>query len=504
MKKLFFTLIAAAMFFTLSADTPKRGIVVFRFDDNKSGELWRELNGVFRKHGFNFSLAVCPLSLKTDSDQAKALKELQSVGNEIMDHTPTHSNMKISFSNSVEAEKYALHPGVDHIEKSVVCLKLVFDPDYPHNKELDITVKDNRIISPDDEVKKHLRGQNYLVFPDGKIYGVDFRNGIYTICSAWGTACKVKDTENIRVIRSDRFGVQTSDDGLRLLAEVSKREFERLQLDRPTCYVVAGGWGCYPHQKSLMRVFGREYGYTCGTAVNYWFGVYDRPDRESGRFALACEWNSPENRSVDEMKKMIADYMAKNRVVPIISHLWFNRVPGGKTELLRRYDELLAFLKQKNIPVMTMSQAAEVLYDGKADKSYNVMPRLDVDLDGDGYPDGYEKVSGVKASGGKLFRADAGKLFEINKLTGITPGKNLFSCRVNGAEGTEITLETTLYKASYPVPERKLAPLKKIVKKSGEIITFELDIPASSPGTGLKMFSSQPVEIEQPSLSYKL
>ena len=357
MKKLFFLLLFISLTIKIFAGN---GIVVFRFDDNKPVELWKELNLIFRKHGYNFSLAVSPLKLT--EKQAKVLKELQSEGNEIMDHTPTHSNMKISFPSVKEAEKYADHPGVECRINNVLCLKLAFDPNYRWNRKLKITVKDGKIISPDEKVKKELKNQNYLVFPDGKICGVKEKNGVYTICSAWDHPCKVADAENIEVIRSDRYGVQTTDDGLRLLAEISKEKFEVLGLGKPKCYVVAGGWGCYPNKENLWRVFGREYGYTCGTAVNRNFGVYGKSYSESDSFAIACSWNSPENRSVEELKKMITDYMEKNCMIPVLSHLWYQKVPGGKDELLKRYDELLGFLKEKNITVLTMSQAAEKVY----------------------------------------------------------------------------------------------------------------------------------------------
>ena len=482
----------SAAFFVLTlaaAGTPKRGMVVFRFDDNKSPELWRELHTVFRKHGFNFSVAANPLWAQ-NPEQIKVMQEMVADGNEIMDHTPNHSHMKIIFKTAEEAKKYESHPGVESRKNNVLYLKTVFNKSYTWNKKLVISIKDNKIVSPDDTVKKHLHTQNFIVFPDGKIYGVNVKNKEYTICSAWGDPCRIADGENIEVIRSDRFGVQTSDDGLRLLAAVSVAMFEKFRLPRPECIVVAGGWGCFPHQTSLNRIYGKEFGYTCGTAVNYWFGVYDRPDPENERFAFSCEWNSPENYDLPELKKMLSDHIAKNRVVSMISHLWYNRVPGGKDELLKRNDQLLAWLKKKKIPVMTMSQAAKLLFDGNADRKYNVVPDPENDLDEDGRADGYEVVENTEFSGKSISRKSPGTLFMIKKLSGVSAGKNTISCKVYADPGTKLTLKTAVYKKNFPALERKLPVMEKFVKSSGEVVSFDLNIPKSSPAVDIELSTS--------------
>ena len=77
------------------------------------------------------------------------------------------------------------------------------------------------------------------------------------------------------------------------------------------------------------------------------------------------------------MKTLIADFTAKHRVMMMLSHMAAYRVPGGFRNFLKRYDELLKWVREKKIPVHTVSGWSRKLY-GEKERApqFNIMPSL--------------------------------------------------------------------------------------------------------------------------------
>ena len=103
-------------------------------------------------------------------------------------------------------------------------------------------------------------------------------------------------------------------------------------------------------------------------------------------------WNSLENLDVEKEKKVFANLLAKNYVIPVISHMWLHNLNNDFDKLLQRYDEFLAWVKAKQIPVHNMAEWADILYDGKSDPAWNIFPSLTRDLNEDNCPDGYDNI----------------------------------------------------------------------------------------------------------------
>lgn len=68
---------------------PPAPAFTMRFDDNRPAQWWRDVCGIFERHGFRCSLAVNATLLS--ESQGACLRELAKRGHEIMDHTPSHS-----------------------------------------------------------------------------------------------------------------------------------------------------------------------------------------------------------------------------------------------------------------------------------------------------------------------------------------------------------------------------------------------------------------------------
>ena len=469
-----------------AAPVPKQGAVAFRFDDNKTVDVLQQLNAVFQKHNAPISYAVnitrpVPAAVN-DQEHIAVLKEIVRNGGEIMDHSPTHSCMQIIFPTPSDAEAVKNDPGVDHVEGNTAFLKYHFNEKYSRNKPMTVAIKGNQLLIPSDAVKMALRNEDFLVFPNGTVYGVHCTNGVYTLCSSYGRQIIVPDGENINVIRTDRWGLQVTDDALRLLARTSRVYFQKAGLPTPKVFIEPGGWGIFPSGAQLARIYGKEFGYIAGDAYNRWYGVYSRPDLASARFSLSPDWDSLERLDVSAAKKHIADLIAKHRVNIFISHLWFHNVPGGRDEFFRRHDELLAWLRAKNIPILTVSQCAERLFDQPADPEFNLMPPLTNDLDEDGVPDGYELSQDTELKNNALHREQTGEVFTIRRLSGIEPGINSFSCKITAPAGTLVTVRIGIYRENNSDKvDQWLPDLQFTPKETTELLTQTFSVPEWCP-----------------------
>ena len=146
----------------------------------------------------------------------------------------------------------------------------------------------------------------------------------------------------------------------------------------------------------------------------------------------------------------IAQAAAQNRII-------LERQTRPYTDRERAFwDRLLQKCSENGIPVLSMRQAAIMLFD-RPTGSGNPVPRMDIDRDGDGLPDGYhppppgseyehDPAEGTKVSGFHHFkRKRAGDLFSIKWMGGIKPGKNKVTVWARGTSGDVIRIKIKLY-----------------------------------------------------------
>ena len=143
-------------------------------------------------------------------------------------------------------------------------------------------------------------------------------------------------------------------------------------------------------------------------------------------------------------------------------------------------DGSVEWLKEKQIPVRTMSEWAERLYPESPDFSGNIMPRLDRDLDGNSVPDGYRLSRGTLARNGVLFLpSGSGEVFSITELGGLRRGENLFRFSVNAHPGTKLIFQFRFHRRGRPRPENR-GPLEFPISRTGwQTCSAELDIPGN-------------------------
>jgi hypothetical protein len=125
------------------------------------------------------------------------------------------------------------------------------------------------------------------------------------------------------------------------------------------------------------------------------------------------------------------------------------------------WETLLAWCREKGIPVLSYSKAGQILGEMTPNPSVNVAPQFWVDLDDDDVPDGYETLpAGVtfQNSGGLNAQQDCQFTFAhntadkltSNNITGLEPGRNrVMIAAANNGDGTDV-IEVKIFNSVGP------------------------------------------------------
>lgn len=474
---------AAAVIFGMMlqgfAATPKTGGIAFRFDDNQPIERWQKMAAVFEKHGFRFCMAINALGASGKTGYPEQLAKMAKNGYEVMDHTPEHTVIKLTMPSREAAESLAKEEYVHHVSGNTVYFKFLFDKNHSSCRPWTIAVDGKKVTVTEGKWDRS-DVSRYVVFPDGTIYLFAMHGSQPVLLNQFGEdKVNLPKTEGVKVVIASRNAFRIDD---RALAEVAKRSrdlFQKMNLPAPRTFVTPGGWGLYPSVEQVACVYGKQFGYAAGDVFDpNWSSTYS--GRPFHRFSMSPFWNSLENLDVEKEKRVFADLLAKNYVIPVISHMWLHNLNNDFDKLLQRYDEFLAWVKAKQIPVRNMAEWADLLYDGKSDPAWNIFPSLTRDLNEDGRPDGYNDI-GKEATlkNGEL--SGKGILFYINSLSGFTPGKNTLSLEgkpVNGKKA-KLVMVFHLCDGNSKNP-RKNVTVSIPFQESGEFKQYEktVEIPA--------------------------
>ncbi len=418
----------------------REGGLGFRFDDNQTAAKWREMAAVFEKHGFPMMMSLnYGTLLSAPSELITELRRCAAAGHELMDHTPYHSLYRYRPVDADSLEKLRNHPAVDHVAGGTVFFRYVVRPE--HSTEDFTGTVDGKILKVPSETAKLLQKEWVIYSPEQKTAFMTAKNGEdFELRSFW-------DERNVdlgkcgefrfRILRRFwDFGIHP--EALRILAEATRDAADRLDLPKPVTWIQPGGREPIIFAEDVREVYGRDFQYTsAATYQNAAYKVYNEPDPERCRYAMQWGNFSLEKSTPAELKKRIADEVAKHYVLFGSSHMIVSQVPGGWEEYLRRHDELLEWCRRTGIPVRTQREWTRRLYDPatQLDRETNVMPSLSLDRDEDGNPDGYVLGEGVSVHDGELERRTPGRMFTVTRLSGMEKGSNRFSFEGKGPEG---------------------------------------------------------------------
>ncbi len=430
--------------------TDKRGGICFRVDDNKPIQQWIEFAEIFDRHGFKFCAALCPGRMAGDEDYTRLVRSLQDRGHEIMDHTPLHSVDKLPLPHGANADTWDTKPGVDHVDETRVYL--TYDAiDTTSLAEYRADISGNLMKSRTTGVLNDTNQTRFIavyVPHTGSVFRfrqVERSGDVALALRSFWDEDNVDLGEHRDVVfhKLSKADVRMTLAARRLLAESSLNLFREIGLERPVTWIQPGSGGCSDFwREDVKTCFGDRYGYVAAATYPDRSSKCFNEDDPDGDKCYGMQWGdfNDEARDLDWNLKRIADGVAGHRVLIGHSHFWEHVMPDGWDGYLERVDRILSWCNHNGVPVRTYSEWAEALYRTKPDPSVNGFPDLNVDLDADGVPDGFDVLSSELVHGrGKagvidpfLSVKNAGTICKVDRLGGLEKGANTFSVRTRG------------------------------------------------------------------------
>ena len=469
MKKIILLLLGLVIFYSFdnaNAQVAKNKIagVCFRVDDNQSISNWNDYAALFSKYNFNFCLSQ-NLDLKlSDTAYLNLIRNLTQHGNEMLDHTPSHSMVYIIMKNYSDTIAYSGNPYVHHITGKKVCLAQGNIVNTTMGNGLVDLVNGNMLISHNNGAFK-VMGTNSNPY----IFGTYLSglNNIFTlykvmnlnpndpdtiiIRSYWDENLTLPNYSNMTFTKLNQYDVKIPNEITQMLAQRTKDDAIANNLPIPKTIILPGG--PYPtlYENDKKEVWGDLFNYTSGSSqYDMSLKCYNEYDPlKLKRWGVTWGDFYEESTTFSMIKTTIADKIARHCVQIGQSH-FFNLL-GGWSGYISRMDSLLGWLNDNNIPVKTYKQWTAILFDSIPNPYTNVFPSLGVDLDKNGLPDGYSNCNidnsdGVSASNYKCASINGlGNLFSVQLLAGVEKGMNNFTAYTKGAPGDSIQIIFSYY-----------------------------------------------------------
>lgn len=444
----------------------KRGGICFRVDDNPSLVRLHQFDSVLSKHQAKFCMAMTSWAFPLSPVYVDSLKGWIADGHEVMDNSPTHQTQFFNVLNIQDTLLYSGNPGVDHIASQKICLRVSnFDTTQPHG-EGPLNISGNMVISQNSGEFSDLTGNPYffafyLSTPLKKMYlWYDCRavnpadpDTVY-LKSFWEEPVSLGTISGVSYHKLTQRNVIMHQSAIRLLGQRSLKIFGDLGITRPTTWIHPSGQMPWISEYDLKTNMGDSLGYTQGSNfLKYSYLGYNEYDPDGyASFGMQSIDFSTETKSFHENRHLIADAIARHYVKIDVSR--FSNPVGGWDMFLSRTDSLLTWCGANNIPVRTYDQWRSLLYDSIPSRVVNIFPPLNVDLDEDNFPDGYEQtgmngfydtIDGVPASGNRSFGIYGnGNVCAVTSLAGLEPGINKFTIYTKGNNSPESNVSLSM------------------------------------------------------------
>lgn len=441
---------------TESWETAKKGGVIFRVTGGQPMDEYLNYASLFSERNKNFSFTI---GLGSDivgtEGYADGIRMLQDQGNELLDPTPNYRTNY--FKTIFDPQIYEDLAGVDHIVGNKICLEFDFDAiDFSKKiKEGYVDILNDRVYG-EQEFDEVQFGNVYMYFPslDTLILVTEpVDNDIYLIKDIWNDPINLGTHYNENYYLFSVNDVSIKDEALQLLGNESIKLAEYYGLNRPYSWIQPGGNIPNMTPAKVKSVLGDKLNYLSGEVyTNNSLLTYNEYDPIGDRrFAMIWGNFSEDEWIIEESKAVIADFVAKNRVA--ISHGYFGKYADNPNDYLQNTAALLDWCMEKNIPIATHSQWANILYNTVQDPYINVFPSLNTDLDENGYPDGYtmnnpnfigkiDTTDGAPSNGDySMFVTSQSGISYIEGLGGIEKGENSFEIYTKGTPGNFITVK---------------------------------------------------------------
>lgn len=459
----------------------KKAGICFRIDDDKEIYKYSEYAEVFDSYGLNFTFALNLAMDQITPAYIEMVKDLQSNGHEMMDHTPWHRTNY--FHTAIGTDYYLGHNGVERIAGSKIELKHKSINIDDAKRSGTLKVDGNIITSSEGIFSEFSKSDCYLYFPspiDELVY-IDDRTGwindnTVIVRDVWRNSVNLGYYENTQFYNFHYYNVHLTTDAIRALAEETLRLAEYYELARPTSWIQPGGYHPQPTKEEIKEALSTDLGFiAAGIFPNPSLKVFDEYDPNNA-CQFGMDWGDFRlyATELEEVKTIIANKVAKNHLLIGSSHL-NNLLNDDWDAYLERVDGLLAWCTENEIPVRTYEEWSDILYQKNPDLYQNIFPELSKDRDNDGYPDGYHNSmktpeewvvfegewnndDGVPESNNHSFSLNKiGNICYVGRqyywvndaLAGLEKGKNDFSIWTKGATGNFIEVSFKVGNTSY-------------------------------------------------------
>jgi len=445
--------------FSTGQNMTKTGGLGFRIEENPSISRLFSYDSLFALHGNNYSFAVTSYVLPLVPDYVNILSYLsEGRGVELMDHTPTHATQFFNVINFQDTNLFSNKTGVDHIMGEKICLKIAsMDTTVPHGEGY-IELQGNMVISYNPgEFHDLLSPSSYFavyvgapvkricLFYNVKSVNITDPDTLY-IKSFWDETVSFPNYPTLRYHKLQNNNVVMQDSAIKLLAKRSLDIFASVNLGRPYTWIHPDGQSPWISPVKLKSIMGGEQNFKQATSYFnpslFCYKEYNPYERK--QFGILNETSGLESSDFSTYKGMIADAVAKHFVLFDVSKL--TSADNLWPVYLSGMSSLLAWCNSKNIPVRTYSQWKSLIYDSLTNKTVNVFPAINVDLDANHWPDGFDKdtvsikgvydtTEGVQSSGFRSFKlVGGGTICSVTKLGGLEKSSNYFSFYLKGSD----------------------------------------------------------------------
>lgn len=461
---LIFLIVLTSNHFAQSNST-KSGGVSFRVDDNGLISQYRDYANLFNKYGnkFNFAMNLSNNEFET-LGYADSIREFQSQGHLLMDHTPSHATNY--FITKFNTTNYDGVPGVDHISGDKICLM---------HEQFDTSaalfsgtadIEDNKIYfsSTDYHILTHWQELDregvYFYFPslDTLVLVYDFNHSHKTgiFLDIWAENLTLPQGNSLKYYSFDRNQITITQEAFSLLVSETLKlcEPENYNLQPPTIWIQPGG--NFPvfestEIKTPLELLGFTGAATYPNEANKVFNEYNpNNDRE-----YAFQWGDfvEDEMSLQQIQARIADGVAKHKVMINNIH-WYSNVASEWDDYIAKMDSLLLWIDTNSITIDTYDKWINKLYNETQDPYENVIPTLSNDFDGNSIPDGYQNIYWMQtaytgtwlpdatAPDGYAYSSDYYDQYRriciIQDLGGIEKGENDFSIWTKGEAGNSV------------------------------------------------------------------
>jgi len=438
-------------FTAIGQNSTKRGGIGFRVDENPPLNKVHSYDSLFSLFGQKYSFAVTSYVLPLVPQYVDTLRALSQRGVELMDNTPTHATQFFNIIDYKDTNLFRNKPGVDHIAGQKICLKYVScDTTLPHG-EGDINLFGNMVVSynpgefhdlllPSSYFAIYLGAPvNHLcLFYNVKSVNITDPDTLY-IKSFWDEPISFANHWLFTYHKLQNDNVVMHDSAVKILGKRSLDIFDSVNMSRPLTWIHPDGPYPWINPLKIKAILGNKLSFTQATSfINPSLFCYNEfnPGRNK-EFSIPAEGLSMESSSFKYNAHVISESLAKRYVLFDIARL--TNSYGGWNSYLLRMDSLLTWCNTNSIPIRTYSQWKSILYDSIPQKIENIFPRLNVDLDNNGWPDGFDldtvnikgkfnATDGVPYSGGKCFKLTEGDtICRVSQLAGIEKGANIFT-----------------------------------------------------------------------------